>query len=494
MSVTLIKQPQDLSPVYNQMIIALTGSYQTQPNHNFVSTLFVNGVQVSKLKVPTNPEGYGVFDIHKHVENRISFDFNPNGVGLSIATNSFATYSMTFAEEFRYEFEFFDNAFITGSFVGFIGPSGGSQPLFNVGATISVNQTPPFTNASYEGNSTITSIEFITASNAWLIGTNKSFGDSTPPEGGIITLANYQLTTISSTTSITKKFGWNGVYGFVPFIDYNQNDFIPDAATPSKWLSNVPQGWEMFEDDRMWLLAYKTADNQQKDLMVETNRGVFRITSPYSTSVSSNDPYRFIHAAVGPWNLINGTSSFQVIGTATFPIIDADTKEYKVFYRNQILQQDTETLTFKIKRKCSRYEPVQLIFLDKRGSFIPFTFNLVSRQNKNMVRTNYQEIFGSYAPASQGWNYNSWDRGKKNLNTSVTDVFTITSDWVNQLTSDFLMELFESPEVYYTDENGLTTAIIITTNSVEKKKTINDQIINYTLQFELSYKNNQQKG
>jgi hypothetical protein len=494
MSVTLIKQPQDLSPVYNQMIISLTGSYQNQPNHNFVSTLFVNGVQVSRLKVPTNPEGYGVFDIHKHIENRISFDFNPNGVGLSIATNSFATYSMTFAEEFRYEWEFQDNAFITGNFVGFIGMSGSSQPLFNVGATISVNQTTPFTNPSYEGTATITDIQFVTASNAWMVVTNKSFGASTGPEGGIITLANYQLTTVSSTSSIDRKFGWNGVYDFVPFIDYDEDDFIPDSATPSKWLSNVPQMWEMFEDDRMWLLAYKDASNQQKDLIVETDKGVYRITSPYSTSVETNDYFRFIHAGVGPWHLINATSSFTPIGTASFPMVDSNTKEYKVFYRNQILQQDTETLTFKIKRKCSRYEKIQLVFLDKKGSFIPFTFNLVSRLNKNMVRTNYQEIFGSYAPASQGWNYNSWDRGKKNLNTSVTDVFTITSDWVNQLTSDFLMELFESPEVYYIDESGLTTAINITTNSVEKKKTINDQIINYTVQFELSYKNNQQRG
>ena len=494
MSVSIIKQPSELQPVYNQMVIAVTGSYQNQPNHNFVSTLQVNGVTASRLKVPTNPEGYGVFDIHKHVENRVEYNFDPSAVGLNPATNSFATYSLSFAEEFRYEFEFYDNQFTTGAFIGFIGLSGGSQPLFTTGDEIVVNQTAPFTNASYEGTAIVTEIQFITASNAWLVNTNKSFGVNTPPEGGFIYLSNFRLTTVGSTSSISKQFAWNGVYSHLDFINFDPTPFVPDSTTPAKWMTSIKTNTELDRDERMWLMAYKNADNQQKDLMIQTNNGTYRITSLYSAGVSTNDSYRFIHAAVGPWHLINATSSFTAIGTASFPMIDSNTKEYSVFYRNQILQQDTETLTFKLKSKCSKYEKIQLVFLDKLGSFIPFTFNLVSRKNKDIKRTDYSEITGQYAPASQAWDYKSYDRGKKVLNIMVNEVYSITSDWVKQSESDYLMDLFESPEVYWITEDGTTIAINITSNAIEHKKTINDQIINYTLTFELSFKNNYQKS
>jgi hypothetical protein len=493
MSITIHKSPQDLSPVYNQMIIAVTGSYQSQANHQFIATLFVNGSQVSRLKVPANPDGYGVFDIHKHVENRITYDFNPNWVGLNIATNSFATYSLTLAEEFRYQWGFYDNAFNSG-YVAFLGPTGSAQPLFSVDDDIIVAQTDGFTNYLYEGLATITAVDFITASSIWRITTNKPFGVSTGAEGGTISLANYQLTTVTSTQSIGENFAWGGVYGYLDFINYDENNYIPNSTTPSNWLTNVPQNWEMDLDDRMWLLAYKDASNQQKDLMIQTNNGTYRITSVYSVNVETQPNKRLISAAVGPWHLINATSSITATGTASFPMIDANTKTYSVWYRNQILQQDTETLTFKIKDVCSKYEKIQLVFIDRLGSFIPYTFYRVNRNNKAITRTDYQQIYGQYAPASQAWEYNTWDRGKKSLDTVITETYTIISDWVNQATSDFLMELYESPEVYWIKEDGTTIAINLKTSNIEKKQTINDQIINYTMEFELSNKNNTRRG
>lgn len=492
MSITIHKQPQDLSPVYNQMVIAVTGSYQDNPNHQFIAEIYVGGQQVSRLKVPSNPDGYGVFDIHKHIENQITYDFNPDWVGLNIATNSFATYSINFSEEFRQEWGFYDNQFASGGAVAFIGPTGGPEPLFEVGDSIVVAQNDGFTNYSYEGLANIVSIT--QSGSNWLITTDKTFGASTPPEGGTISLANYALTTVSSTVSISEKFAWNGVYGFLDFINYDETDYIPDGTTPSNWLTNVPQNWEMYEDDRMWLLAYKDASNQQKDLMIETNNGQYRITSPYSASVETTPNYRLISAAVGPWHLLNATSSFTAIGAATFPMIDADTKTYSVWYRNQILQQDTETITFALRDRCTKYEKIQLVFMDRLGSFVPYTFIYANRHTKNMTRTDYQQIYGNYAPASQAWEYNSWDRGRKRLDLVVNEVYTITSDWVNQSTSDYLMELFESAEVYWIKEDGTTVAINITTSDVERKQVLNDQLINYTLTFQLSNKNNTQRG
>lgn len=490
MSITINKQPQDLMPVYNQMIIAVTGSYQSYASHQFTANITCNNQSLTNLKIPANPDGYGVFDIHRHIENLISHDFNPNQTGLYVATQSFATYSIAFGEQFRFEWGFSDNYFFGGN-VGFIGPSGGSRPLFSTGSLITVAQITPFSFSQYEGEATITNIQFITASNAWAVAVNKGFQGNTPAQGGTMALANYGITSVSSTQSIREKYAWNGVFNYLDFISYDEDNYIPQTATPSMWLTNVPQNYILATSSRVWLQAYKTTNNQQRILVVQSNQGTFTYSSPYSSSVSTNDRFRLIGAAVGPYQLITSTAGWS---GGTFPIINSQTSTYSVFYQNSSGVQDTKAIVFKIDDYCSKYEKVQLVFMDKLGSFVSFIFNLVSRETRNISRVDYGQIYGNYAPASQAWNYNTWDRGKKNLDTITTQQYKITSDWVNQSQSDYLMELFESPEVYWINEDGVCVAVNITSNQVEKKKIINDQLINYDLTFELSNKNNNQRG
>jgi hypothetical protein len=198
-------------------------------------------------------------------------------------------------------------------------------------------------------------------------------------------------------------------------------------------------------------------------------------------------------AAVGPYELLTYTSSIDA-GTYSFPILDTNTYTYSVWTVDSDGVKDLEEQVFEIKDFCSMYEKIQLIFMDKLGSFIPYTFNKVNRNSKSISRTDYQQVYGQYAPASQNWGYNTWDRGKKNLDTVVTEMYSVNSDWVNQTTSNFLMELFESPQVYWINEDGLTQAINITDTATERKQTINDQIINYTLTFMLANKSQSQRG
>ena len=486
MSISIRRQPQSLTPCYNQMIIAVTSSNQSLDSFQFVGDIYVNGTFSTRMKVPVNPEGYGVFDIHRHVENGITYDFNPELWGWNIATNSFATYSVQFSEEFRFEWPFVDNFFSSGS-LGFVGTT---EPLFNIGDEIFVEQGATATEPSYSGVATITSIT--QSGLTWSIVTNKPFTTSTPVNGGTISLANFGLNILAVTASTGELYAWNGVYSFLDYINYDYTDYTPNTTAPyAEWLTNMPDNYEVGTHSRVKFLAYKQASNEQKDLMIQTNTGTYRITSAFSADVENNANHRLTMVGVGPYELLTWTSS--IIGW-TSSIINADTKTYSVWTRNQILQQDTEAKVFKIKDYCSRYEKIQLLFMDKKGSFVPFTFNKVNRHNKNYNRVDYQQHYGKYAPASNNWGYNTYDRGRKSIDNQITEVYTVISDWVNQSTSNYLMELMESPEVYWVKEDGVTVAINITSNATERKQTINDQVINYTLTFELSNKNMVQRG
>lgn len=497
MSITIKTQPPQLTPVYNPMIIAATSSRQSEEAFSFVADIKARGVSVTKMKVPVNPQGYGVFDIQRHIENSISYDFNPNQNYFSIATQSMATYSVALSEEFRYYFNFFDNTFLPAGRVGFIGFAGGEQPPFDVGNSIVIEQTLASpTNPSYNGLTTIIGITYSNAYTVdfrWIIETSKAYDLPSPPEGGKISLANFQLTTIATTASIVEQDAFNGVLSFLHEQTWDYTDYNATSVSPyGKFLTNAPDGFELDINDRMWLNLYQRTNSSTNGAFIETNNGVYRITNSFN-SPATIDQQRLLRVAVGPYQLTNATASLTVI-SGTLPVITSSTKEFSVYTKNSAGFQTIATKTFKVKDKCSKYEKIQLVFLDKLGSFIPFTFELVNKHNLSITRAEYQQHYGQYAPASQDWRYNTWDRGKKSLDTQVVESYTINSNWVNQDTSNYLMELFTSPEVYWIKEDGTTIAISITSNQTERKQTINDQTINYQLTFEVSNKNNQQRG
>lgn len=483
MAITILKEPQLIQPAYNEMILAVTSSNISEENFQFVADLNVRGVTISRIKVPVNPDGYGVVDIHRHVQNNVTFDFDPNATGWRFATQSAATYSVRFREEWRPKWDFFDNYFLSGGLVGFIGTA---SPPFVVGDEIVVAQTPPFTNQSYNGIALITDIAFVSGTpSGWLVSTAKNWQQNTPAEGGEITLSNFRTRLSGVLATSSTLFAFNGVEDFINSIGWSASEYIAKTAPPGDFLTNVPQNWVVNTESNMWLNCFQNASGTINKLRVVSNKGVFDIVNPIAS-------FGFHQVGVGPKQLLTGTASITVV-SGSLPVISATTSHYEVSVLGASNVKVIEPITFRLDRKCSRYEPVHLVFLDKLGSFIPYTFKLVSRNIKDITRTDYQQVFGRYAPATNNWNYKTYDRGRKTLDIMVEEEWEINSDWVDQTTSDFLMTLFESPEVYWF-KNGVAIAINFTDTTIERKQTINDQIINYTATFVVSMKDNKQRG
>ena len=484
MAITIFKEPQDLTPVYNPMIISVNSDEQTEQSFQFVADIIVRGDLVTTMKVPVNPQGFGVFDIQRHVENEISFDFDPTSTGFERAELSGATYSVNFKEEYRYFFEFIDNVFVSGGFVGFIGVVNGPQPVFSIGDQIVIEQssaTP--TNPQYNGLAVITDISQIGQGQNWLITTDKTFGVSSPAEGGKISLSNFRLTQFGVTASISKRNAFNGVLDFYDEIEWNDTDYIMTAGDDKEFLTNIFSGYKVFKDDKMWLNFFQLNESVARLAIRDDSNNMVFINNGFTDL--SNDLNRLLKVGVGPEQILPVIEiSFPSLVPVGF---------YDIWLEDSNDVRMSEVIRFVIKKDCSRYEKIQLIFMDKLGSFIPYTFNMVNRNEKSITRSSYQQLYGKYAPATQDWTYNSWDRGKKSLDTVVVERFTINSDWVSQKESDLIMILVESPEVYWI-RNGVAFAINLTVSNIERKQTINDQIINYTMSFELSVKNAKQRG
>lgn len=499
--ISIALQPQLNEPTYNPIIIVATSSRQNLENYLMIADLEVNGATVSRLKVQENPDGVFLFDIHKHIERFISYDFNPLSTGWSIATQSAATYSISFGEEWRPEWKFEDNFFLPGSKLGFIGTQSVPPDGFGTGSQIVVTQTPPFTFSQYNG---LTGIVQIIATQSpipgytgshWIIETGKTFLGNTPKNGGKIQLAGFQKATELGLTSISGKWAFNGVRTFLQDIDWNVNQYKAGSTWSggtASFLTEAPEGWIVPTDGRMWLHQFNNNSAEYTaSVEVVTSGGTYRLTNPFTIpSISNRQPH--LHIGCGPYQL--GFTSSWTLVSGTFPIIASGIDEYTVSLRGQSGATIVAPKTFKIDRKCAPYEKVQLIFLDALGSFIPYGFKLKKREMVQMARTSWGQHYGRYPGQGSNWTYKTWDRGKTTLDTQVTEMWQVTTDFMTQSNGDFMVKLLQSPEVYYLDESGVTQAVNITSTEVERKKVINDQLINWTITFELSQKNSTQRG
>lgn len=251
-------------------------------------------------------------------------------------------------------------------------------------------------------------------------------------------------------------------------------------------LSDINNNYEFDIDDHYSPVVYNFTNGNPElnTLIVESNNGEFEFFADNSAT------YSFSQLNIGPWNLQNINQIQWQVNSGTFPIIDSDTNSYSI-KRKYVSASGTtfsNTKTFKINNTCSKFEKVQILYQDKLGSFIPFTFKMMNKINKKVKRGTYRKInSNAYNYQNDIYNDTKYERGLTNINLMTDEVYEVTSDWVNQATANTLNLLFESTNVYWLKDNELY-AINILDNRYESKKTINDQIINYTITFKLANK------
>jgi hypothetical protein len=224
------------------------------------------------------------YDIYQDFLGEVSEFNEPFGNrGLYGGENRFFENGWSLSRKMELTFFFSDNVFVTGSFVGFIGSS---QPSLNVGNIIEVRQTPPFTNESYEGYAQVTGIQFLTASNVWLVSTNKPFASSTPQEGGIIRRASL------SSSSLNLSIGsWE---------DNNFTSFTYSKTVDGTLLFNFDFG----------IQQYLNLENL--NINIERNR-----YSIIEFDVLQQESELFNSSSLSPIDLFNNTTFINSDGTFT---------------------------------------------------------------------------------------------------------------------------------------------------------------------------------
>ena len=242
--------------------------------------------------------------------------------------------------------------------------------------------------------------------------------------------------------------------------------------------------------DRVWINSFMSPSVTSFQLLeIETDNGTYTVGQTFTPSGQ-----HFINQnKIGAKDILESSDTFTVVSGA-LPVVDLDTTFIKVTPLNGGSIAIGETVTLNIKDYCSKHEEIRFFYMDKLGSYLPITFNKVSKTNVTNERSDYKQNYGAYNSTSVEWGYNSHDRGTTTYDITTKEVVTCTSDWLTEEASTMVLSMLNSPNVYIQSSIGEYIAINITTNSYEDKKTVNEKLINYTVSFEYAQTNTNQRG
>ena len=192
-------------------------------------------------------------------------------------------------------------------------------------------------------------------------------------------------------------------------------------------------------------------------------------------------------------NVIYNTNNQPALSTTTLYIPDGVAGYIPTFntgtgafdYNAFTTTDTTKTIgstTFKINRICEpKYQNYKVTFVNKFGALQDIYFYLVRRD----TTTTRAETYKANITTPTG-GYTIEKHAKATFDLKANDKFTLNTTFLDETYNDVLSELMLSEKVWIT-ENSQVLPIRITSRTLDRKTSLNDKLIQYTLEFEYAF-------
>ena len=238
-------------------------------------------------------------------------------------------------------------------------------------------------------------------------------------------------------------------------------------------------------------------------------------TNPIVTTYVALDGYGYFEEGTNPeldrHALISSTNIYLPEGTAgKFPIfaegvgkviIDSTTTQItdngntnqKIQYITipadsstiQVFDTDDTTLkkTITVSNICEpKYTPFKITFVNKFGAFQDLYFFKKSSEVSNVT----DELFKKNIVTNTSSTYNTYDNQKGRINVNAQTSLKMNTGFISENMNQTIEELFYSENVWIRYENK-TLPVIPKTKSLQYKTQLNDNLINYTIDFDFAF-------
>ena len=429
MAMTIIAEPQDFTPAYNECKFIVNSTNVNNDGFRYIFEIFESGTanRIGYYKaLPTYGTGYGEQDLSKLLSNMVSYDFNPTITTFYDAANSYYNFDVKIGEEYIYTLSYTSSLVNNSGNVRII-----ATHAFQVGDQINITQADlGVANPGVEGLHTviaITGTTNFTINALWSEVTDATIN-------GSIKYADNRKDINLNEISTLDKYVFNGAIPWIDMPFYDQTDYTLDN-TSGLWLTDQPLNFTCTPGQDLWLNLKDPGVAAQKRVYFANSNG-----DVFSKSLAGSDYVKGV--AVGPNNF--GT---LVLISGTAGLIKASTTYYDVWYGDTTVGDQSS-----IKYRIILDERVQIseshiLFLDRMGSWSSFAFQLKSYEKGTIKRDTYNKDVPGYVTSSQ-WKYKTYEQGQVNFNTQVVKTYDLNTNWMSEAEGTYFQQLLTSPQTY----------------------------------------------
>jgi len=287
----------------------------------------------------------------------------------------------------------------------------------------------------------------------------------------------------SVTTEV--KSVWNGVRNKVDWLDFDYTDYDMSAGNDRKFLTDAPSVQYINSNKSAFLTFLATqSDVVSARFQFYDATGATLGTGDVDLSALTS---AYAYIACGTYDIANSDpTAWSGVNPAT---ILTSCSYYQISLRTG--SNSSETFTFYIDSKCSKYTPIRLHWLNRLGGFDSYNFNMKSMEETDIKRANYLQEEHRFTGTT--WEYNSASRGRTDYHISTQDKLTVNTDYMTEAESIWMNDLFTSPVVYQEVNNQLI-AMSGKPKMIKKQTSLNDKLMQYEFEMDYALTNNRQRG
>lgn len=164
---------------------------------------------------------------------------------------------------------------------------------------------------------------------------------------------------------------------------------------------------------------------------------------------------------------------------------------YTTFYDNQAAKatiqytgdSGSETSTIKITQlsEC-KFTPYKTTFINKFGVLQDLYFFKKSVEKMTTKRESYKAN-----TLTSSNTYNTYNHTKRDFNIVANESISLSSGFVNESYNEVFKQMMLSEKVWITNPNNQVYPINIKTSNITYKTSVNDRLVEYTIEFDNSY-------
>lgn len=478
MAITINNTPDNFEPIYTSSIpFLVTSTFQAEENFKYLFDLYVDGTFKNRVAPYPRPDGKGVYSPHLVLQANCETELLFTTTNVEQNTNSKAFYYTRLGEEYNPGLTFADTDMAT-SFLGFTF----SQLIvsrFFVGDIITVQKDDISINPWVDGTASITAIT-----------STRSIMTDKPRDPNVVFIAGEtgKIINVSRLSATSSTYvGWNAARQEDEYNRDFESEYVMTSNT-NKFLSVYETAYDSNLTEKFPIY---TNDWATLDLMVATNSFAtwsnLWVTLEYydatNTLLGTDETFTAGTNDILRWTVPTGTKNIVEIGNNGASYLSAGTLDhYKVFMslgNGTPVVQISDKFNYQIIPDCRPYDVIRLAFLNKLGGFDYWNFNLVSKYNSNIDRTQINRAFLKN-------NSKVLDRGRDVIYSKAVENWTINTDFLTDEQALFIRELVESPDVYQITDI-LALPVVITDNNWQFKSGLLDGYVQYTVNFIRAY-------